>query len=199
MRVDDGCIVWINGVEVARFHVDGALSPAYNSFASNHEADVVTFESTNIFNADTFLVEGTNIVAVQAFNTSLSSSDFTIDVSMEELPAGTGAAPTPGAINSCFAATALVAPISSTMASGRDVTPAWAARTATLTPTVGQIRANTFSAACPWCPPTVRQPFLEKWKCSPSAARRIPISCSPARVPRRAATWITSCNSRRTC
>lgn len=105
-RVDDGCIVWINGVEVARFHVDSTLSPAYNSTATNHEADVVAFESVNVFNADAFLVEGSNVVTVQAFNTSLSSSDFTIDVSVEELPAGTGAPPTPGAANTCFAAAA---------------------------------------------------------------------------------------------
>lgn len=106
VRVDDGCIVWINGQEVARFHVATGLVPAYNAFAQDHEADVVAFETTNIFNAGSFLVEGSNIVAVQAFNTSLSSSDFTIDVSLEELPVSGGTTPTPGAVNSCFAANA---------------------------------------------------------------------------------------------
>lgn len=106
VRVDDGCIIWINGHEVARFHVDAGLVPAYNSFAQDHEADVVTFEVTNIYNASSFLVEGTNLVAVQAFNTSLGSSDFSIDVSLAELAVSGGALPTPGAINSCFAANA---------------------------------------------------------------------------------------------
>jgi hypothetical protein len=106
VRVDDGCIIWINGVEVARFHLATGLVPAYNSLAQNHEADIVAFESTNVFNADAFLVEGQNLVAVQAFNTSLTSSDFTIDVSVEELPVTGGTTPTPGAVNSCFAANA---------------------------------------------------------------------------------------------
>jgi len=106
VRVDDGCIVWINGQEVARFHVDAGLSPVYNSLVQNHEADIVTFEETNIFNAGAFLVEGSNIVAVQAFNTTLNSSDFTIDVSVEELPVTASASPTPGAVNSCYAANA---------------------------------------------------------------------------------------------
>ena len=106
-RVDDGCIIWINGVEVARFHVDASLTPAYDSLAQNHEADIVAFEETNIFNADAFLVEGSNIVAVQAFNSTLNSSDFTIDVSIEELPVNVASiSPTPGAVNSCFAANA---------------------------------------------------------------------------------------------
>ncbi|MGC3956975.1 MAG: lamin tail domain-containing protein [Verrucomicrobiota bacterium] len=105
-RVDDGCIVWINGVEVARFYVDTNMTPAYNSLAQNHEADVVAFESTNVLSADTFLVEGANVVAVQAFNSTVSSTDFTIDVAVEELPVAGGATPTPGAINSCFAANA---------------------------------------------------------------------------------------------
>lgn len=103
-RVDDGCIIWINGIEAARFHVDANLTPAYNSLAQNHEADVVAFESTNLFNAAAFLVEGNNLIAVQAFNSSVGSSDFSIDVSLEELPGAGGVTPTPGAVNSCYAA-----------------------------------------------------------------------------------------------
>jgi len=126
-RVDDGCIIWINGQEVARFHVDAGLVPAYNSLAQNHEADVVAFESTNVFNASAFLVEGQNIVAVQAFNATLNSGDFTIDVSLEELPVSGGTSPTPGAVNSCFAANAppAIRQVANTPAqpkSGQDVT-----------------------------------------------------------------------------
>jgi hypothetical protein len=126
-RVDDGCIIWINGVEAARFHVAASLVPAYNSFAQDHEADVVTFETTNLFNASSFLVEGTNIVTVQVFNATLSSSDLSIDVSLEELSASGGTTPTPGTVNSCFAANAppsirQVANNPAQPTSGQDVT-----------------------------------------------------------------------------
>lgn len=105
-RVDDGCIVWINGVEVARFHVSSSLSPAYNSFASDHEADLSAFESVTVTGADAYLVEGTNVVAVQAFNSSLSSNDFSIDVSVEAARSSSATSPTPGAVNSCSSAAA---------------------------------------------------------------------------------------------
>ncbi|MFO1475344.1 MAG: lamin tail domain-containing protein [Verrucomicrobiota bacterium] len=102
VRVDDGCIVWINGQEVARFHVDPSLVPAYNSFGQDHEAGLVTFEETNLPNAGSFLVEGSNIVAVQAFNATLGSSDLSIDVSLEEVRSISSTTPTPGAVNSCY-------------------------------------------------------------------------------------------------
>ncbi len=104
VRVDDGCIVWINGREVARLHVDAALSPAYDSLAQNHEADLVAFEELTLAGADAYLREGDNVVAVQAFNSTFVSSDFTIDVSVEEsIAVVAGTAPTPGAANSCAA------------------------------------------------------------------------------------------------
>ena len=106
VRVDDGCIVWINGQEVARLHVPAGLIPAYNSLADNHEADVVAFEEVTLAGAAAYLVEGDNVVAVQAFNSSVGSSDFTIDVSLEESLAAAGTAPTPGAANSCAASNA---------------------------------------------------------------------------------------------
>ncbi len=103
-RVDDGCIIWINGHEVARFHVGAGVSPVYNGVADNHEADVVAFEEITVANADAFLVEGQNIVAVQAFNTRVGSSDFSIDVSLVESRVAAGVAPTPGALNSVASA-----------------------------------------------------------------------------------------------
>ncbi len=107
VRVDDGCIVWINGHEVARPHVDAALSPTDDSLAQNHEADLVAFEEFTLSGADAYLVEGDNVIAVQAFNSTLVSSDFTIDVSLEEsLSAAASSAPTPGAVNSCAAVNA---------------------------------------------------------------------------------------------
>lgn len=105
-RVDDGCVIWINGTEVARFHVNSALVPRYNSVATDHEADPSAFESVTVTGADKYLVEGANVVAVQALNSSLNSSDFTIDVWVEAAPSNAGTSPTPGAVNSCYSAAA---------------------------------------------------------------------------------------------
>ncbi|MBN1675798.1 MAG: lamin tail domain-containing protein [Kiritimatiellae bacterium] len=79
---DDGFIMWINGQEVARVHVDGAPGSfiPYDSFAS------VWCEPTNwtatLAGADMpGLVAGTNVLAVQGFNLSIES-DFTIDAAL---------------------------------------------------------------------------------------------------------------------
>ncbi len=102
VRVDDGCVVWINGVEVARFHVpDGPL--AFNGTAEEHEADVTQFESVILDDAASFLVEGQNVIAIHALNATRNSSDFTIDAQLSEAPTVAAFNPTPGEKNSCFA------------------------------------------------------------------------------------------------
>ncbi len=109
---DDGAIVWINGVEVARASValgditfQGArasdIGGTPGSAITNHEAAFSDFVVTG---AQGILVAGTNTVAVQGFNTSLTSSDFSIDCTVatpdpEEIAAGV---PTPGVANSVF-------------------------------------------------------------------------------------------------
>jgi hypothetical protein len=101
---DDGAIVWLNGVEVARVAVNPGEIP-YNGSAINHEA---TWEEIALPAPETILNPGQNILAVHALNTTLGSSDFSIDVSI--LVPGTEAnafgPPTPGAVNSVFSATA---------------------------------------------------------------------------------------------
>ena len=78
--VDDGCIIWINGVEVARPHCpDGEI--AYDqAIAYNHEAD--SYEEWVITPPYDGLVNGTNVIAVQAIQSSETSTDFSIDVSL---------------------------------------------------------------------------------------------------------------------
>lgn len=97
--VDDGCVVWINGFEVGRFHFP-AGGTNFDSPAENHEA---VWEEVTLNNLGLYLVGGTNIIAVQAANSSFNSSDFSIDVELKT-PAGTssGGAATPGAKNSVF-------------------------------------------------------------------------------------------------
>lgn len=78
--VDDGCIIWINGVEVARVHCpDGDIAHdqaiAYNHDASSYE-DYVLPQPYN------YLIDGTNVIAVQGVQSSRTSSDFSLDVSL---------------------------------------------------------------------------------------------------------------------
>ena len=74
---DDGFILWINGV--IALNANAPSNPSYNSVApGNHESGTgvgftVNAESLN-------LVNGTNYLAVQGFNVSLTSSDFYLDL-----------------------------------------------------------------------------------------------------------------------
>lgn len=101
VRVDDGCVVWINGQWVASFNAN-TDDPLFDTASVNHEGDV--WQEKTLTNAQNFLTTGTNIIAILGSNSSFGSSDFTLDA---ELKTGSatqnGASPTPGAQNSVFA------------------------------------------------------------------------------------------------
>ena len=100
---DDGAVVWINGKEVARVSVPGGTL-RYNSFANNHEA---VWEEVVISNPGELLNPGKNIIAIHALNTTLGSSDFSIDAELRTSDTGgVSGIPTPAAANSVFAANA---------------------------------------------------------------------------------------------
>jgi hypothetical protein len=105
VRVDDGCIIWLNGHEVARLHVPNG-EPSISTAAINHEAG--EWEDVMIGNAKQWIAPGDNVLAVQAFNSTPDSSDFSIDVVLQT-PGGTQATkrPTPGAPNSVISETPL--------------------------------------------------------------------------------------------
>ncbi|MBN9691872.1 MAG: lamin tail domain-containing protein [Verrucomicrobia bacterium] len=102
LRVDDGCVAWINGVPVTpSLRTSG--TPVFNGGAS--ESGFVTENAPEPASFQEFSLEGssglrvgTNVLALQVFNTSLGSSDLLIDA---ELIAGASAG-TPGATNSVF-------------------------------------------------------------------------------------------------
>ena len=94
---DDGAIIWINGQEVKRVHVTDE-EKSFDGRGENHEAE---WEEFIIGGANTYLVGGTNVIAVHALNASSTSSDFSIDVSLEatnEASTG-GTTPSPGSPN----------------------------------------------------------------------------------------------------
>ncbi|HVT82562.1 MAG TPA: lamin tail domain-containing protein, partial [Phycisphaerae bacterium] len=96
--VDDGAIVYINGIEVTRAHVS-AGNKTYTSLATDHEA---AWETFTLSNPSTYLNLGINTIAIHAMNSTLDSSDFSIDCQLI-IPAGGISGATPGAKNSDFA------------------------------------------------------------------------------------------------
>jgi hypothetical protein len=87
--VDDGFVAWINGVEVARTNVPLG-EPIYTTFATN-ATEPPPLTTYNLSTPSGYLTTGTNVLVVQAFNTTLGSSDFgfdaLLDVTITEAPA----------------------------------------------------------------------------------------------------------------
>ena len=79
---DDGFIAWINGTEIARFNMPGGDIP-FDGTSSPALAEPVPEQNDTLGNPGIYLIPGTNVIAVQAFNASLAgSSDFVIDAAL---------------------------------------------------------------------------------------------------------------------
>jgi len=80
MDFDDGFIAYINGVEVARAFISGDPPVFDQSSDGLHEALLYQGFPPESFNIDQsvidILIEGTNVIAIQVHNQSLSSSDL---------------------------------------------------------------------------------------------------------------------------
>ncbi len=75
---DDGFIAWINGVEVVRFNMPSG-DIAFDASSSHALSEPVPVQNYVLSNPQNYLVNGTNVIAIQAFNSSKSSSsDFVI-------------------------------------------------------------------------------------------------------------------------
>jgi hypothetical protein len=80
--IDDGFIVWINGVEVQRYNV-------YAGEQSYHAGTPVAIGSSpvevsaNLGNPGGLLVPGANTIAVQLFNHNLTSSDIHLNLELQ--------------------------------------------------------------------------------------------------------------------
>lgn len=89
---DDGFNVWINGVHVVRSPEMAHDDPAYNISVSQDNPNSSARENNNyitfnIANASSFLVAGTNVIAVHFHNTLLSnSSDAFFDARLTAIP-----------------------------------------------------------------------------------------------------------------
>lgn len=104
--IDDGIIIWINGVQVARRNVSGTGdNPSLSTAASTNGAEGLWYD-LNLTNAGTYLTEGTNTIAVRVFNRTLTGADLGFDFELVRPAGETILRPTPGARNSVFADTA---------------------------------------------------------------------------------------------
>jgi len=112
--IDDSCIIYLNGVEIpVRFYAGagtptqaaGAVTISGVSFTS-HEAAPNIWETYTITNLARYnLTEGTNVIAVLAVNTPVTSDDFSFNLEMKQ---GTGLTDqaSPGARNFSYTASA---------------------------------------------------------------------------------------------
>lgn len=103
VRIDDACIVWLNGNEVYRTANAGSGQIAYNfNPASGVNGIPTSFTTINLTNTSGRLFGGTNVLAIHAFNRNSGThrGDFLFDVELLRPAATNVPAPTPGAPNS---------------------------------------------------------------------------------------------------
>ncbi len=83
VRYDDGFIAYLNGKEVARAEFTG--TPSWNSHADSSGESVGQGwdESVNISQYKGDLKPGANLLAIQAMNSGVTSSDFLINAAMD--------------------------------------------------------------------------------------------------------------------
>jgi hypothetical protein len=80
-KCDDGYIAWINGIEVARYNLPSWFVP-YFGLAVFPVPEPAPYIATDIFNPSSFLVAGTNVIAVQAFNSTIGQDDFQFNATL---------------------------------------------------------------------------------------------------------------------
>ena len=85
--VDDGFVAWINGTEVLRVNVPGSPGDpvGVGTLADNAAEPVAFTEHALAPSPASYLRAGTNVLAVQVFQSSLGSSDLGFDASLEAI------------------------------------------------------------------------------------------------------------------
>src|SRR5256714_1701913 len=103
--VDDGFVAWINGTEVQRVNMGTAGGAVTISTLATGATEPVPFVFYDLLNPTNYLVVGTNVIAVQVFNTTLASSDLDFDCSLSTTapdlmpPTLATRTPAPGLVN----------------------------------------------------------------------------------------------------
>jgi hypothetical protein len=101
--VDDGFVAWINGTEVQRVNMIGpAGDPVSITTLASNPTEPVPFNTYTLPTPPSYLVTGSNVLAVQVFQSSATSSDLDFDASLESVlvetnpPTVLSASPTAG-------------------------------------------------------------------------------------------------------
>ena len=99
---DDGFNVWINGTFVHQ-----PINVSYENMPFNGTAgparEDLSWNEFYLSDPSGYLVDGNNVIAIQLFNSSLSSSsDCFLDVQLKDVPLSTSAGPTPGERNTTY-------------------------------------------------------------------------------------------------
>jgi len=103
---DDGFIAWINGAEVYRYNVPAGEPVIGTFFASVAAAEPVQFTVYDLTAPvpSSYLLVGTNTLAIQVFNATIDSSDLDFDVSLSSFlldptpPVVASVTPMPGSL-----------------------------------------------------------------------------------------------------
>ena len=111
IRYEDGFVAYLNGIEVARANAPAGAQLTWNSGATvtREDEDAVVVQEFDLTQSRSVLVPGSNLLAVQGLNTSLTSSDLLIlpelvGIQVQQLDLSTPIEgyllhPTPGAAN----------------------------------------------------------------------------------------------------
>ena len=100
---DDGFNAWINGTFVKGDNVSGEELPYYAT--AGVALEDYDWNEFYLPPPSGYLESGTNVLAIQLFNSSLSgSSDCFLDVQLKNIPTSTTTGPTPGERNTTYSA-----------------------------------------------------------------------------------------------
>jgi hypothetical protein len=81
---DDGYVAWINGTEVARYNMASG-SVLFTNHATTNFITVSAYVSLALTNIQSYLMDGTNLLAVQVFNSSKTSSDLLFESELRSI------------------------------------------------------------------------------------------------------------------
>lgn len=82
--IDDGAVIYLNGVEIGRFNVPS--NQTYMTFASGGPAAEGQFDVINYTNAAGLLKQGDNVIAAEVHQINYTSSDFVWGMSLTAIP-----------------------------------------------------------------------------------------------------------------
>ncbi len=82
MKVDDGAVVYINGVEVARYNMDLDLAVDNDTYASANEASERDWKQISVTGEQVNLQPTGNVVAVSVHQENDASSDMRLDLEL---------------------------------------------------------------------------------------------------------------------